>query len=126
MDRTARKTVFCDIDGTLLEHNLNLHSMVKDPPVLLPDVVDVFQQWREQDYYIVITTARPEGTRRITEDHLLSCGLFWDQMIMGLPTGSRMVINDKKPNGMVTAEAFCIERNEGLTRFLTPESEHAQ
>jgi hypothetical protein len=35
-------------------------------------------------------------------------------MIMGLPVGPRVVINDKKPDGLITSEAICLVRNSGL------------
>jgi len=40
-------------------------------------------------------TARKESTREITEQHLRSYGLAWDQLIMGVGGGQRVIINDK-------------------------------
>lgn len=120
--RELRKTVFIDIDGCILRHNdsASLYDMITQKSynglALLPNVIDRFIEWRNKDYYIVITTARPEGCRRVTEEQLVWFGLFWDQMVMGLPVGPRVVINDQKPNGLITAEAICLTRNEGLTR----------
>lgn len=112
--RETRKTIFCDIDGTIFKHKCTLSKMVTEKPVILPGVLDKFYEWRENDYYIVITTARPEGCKRITEKQLHEVGLFWDKLIMGLPVGPRVVINDKKPNGMITSYAVCVDRNAGL------------
>lgn len=89
--------------------------MLTEPPILLPGVIERFTEWRLKDYFILITTARPEGTRRTTEQQLSSFGIFYDKLIMGLPTGSRMVVNDRKPDGMNTAEAVCLDRNAGLS-----------
>ena len=113
--RDLRKTIFCDIDGTIFKHKKDLHTMLTEPPILLPGVIERFTEWRLKDYFIVITTARPEGTRRVTEEQLSSFGIFYNQLIMGLPTGSRMVVNDRKPDGMNTAEAVCLDRNAGLS-----------
>jgi len=33
---------------------------------------------------------------------------------MGLPAGPRVLINDIKPNGMLTAEAVNLVRNKGI------------
>ena len=63
----------------------------------------------------MLTTARPEGCRAATEYQLRSEGLFWDQLVMGLPVGPRVVINDIKPNGTLTARAINVKRNEGLS-----------
>lgn len=114
MFREIRKTVFCDIDGTIFMHKENLHDMVAFSPSVLPGVISRFLEWREKDYYIILTTARPEGTREATERQLRINGIFYDQLVMGLPVGPRVVINDRKPNGTNTAEAICIPRNEGL------------
>ena len=115
MFREMRKTIFCDIDGTIAVHRDCLHDMISVNMELLPGVLFKFAEWREKDYYIILTTARPEDCRSVTEAQLMHCGLFWDQLVMGLPVGPRVVINDKKPNGLVTAEALCIERNKGLS-----------
>jgi len=109
-----RKTIFCDIDGTLFEHKKDLHAMITKDPSILPGVIEKFRERRNKDYYIIITTARPEGCRNITEKQLASFGIFYDRMIMGLPVGPRVVINDKKPDGLITSEAICLVRNSGL------------
>jgi len=113
--RNFRKTIFCDIDGTLFHHQDSLQEMITLPVKVLPGVNQKFKEWREKEYYIVLTTARPEGTRVITEQQLLQNGIFFDQLVMGLPVGCRVVVNDRKTNGMNTADAVCIDRNEGLT-----------
>lgn len=110
-----RHTIFCDIDGTIIKHNHNLVNMIMIEPSLLPDVLETFCYWRQRGFYIVLTTARPEGCRNVTERQLESLGVFWDQLIMGLPQGPRVVINDEKPDGTKTAIGICLPRNEGLT-----------
>ena len=114
--RNLRKTVFCDIDGTIFEHKQDLHTMMVELPVILPGVITKLTEWRLKDYYIVLTTARPEGCKSTTEAQLRHFGIFYDQLIMGLPCGPRVVINDQKPDGMITSEAICIGRNQGLSR----------
>lgn len=109
-----RKTIFCDIDGTLIKHKETLHRMIYDDPIVLPGVIDKITEWRDKDYYIILTTARPHGCKQTTEDQLRYMGIFYDRLIMGLPTGPRVVINDKKPDGMVTAFAVSLERDTGL------------
>jgi phosphatidate phosphatase PAH1 len=112
--RRNRKTIFCDIDGTLFEHKKDLHAMVTEEPCILPGVIEKFSEWRSKDYYIMLTTARPEGCRNITEKQLASFGIFYDRLVMGLPVGPRVVINDKKPDGLITSEAVCLIRDSGL------------
>jgi hypothetical protein len=115
MDRSYRKTIFCDIDGTIVYHQPTLYEIITSKIQILDNVIQKFSEWREKDYYIVLTTARPEGCRATTVQQLKDSGIFYDQLIMGLPIGPRVLINDKKENGQITSYAFCIERNTGLT-----------
>lgn len=108
-----RKTIFCDIDGTILKHQKTLHQMLKHSEIL-PGVIEQFTSWRTKDYYIVLTTARPRGCRLATELQLNSLGIFFDELIMGLPTGERIVINDQKPDGTITVNSICLKRDVGL------------
>ena len=112
-----QKTIFLDIDGTLFKHKGNLHRMITEEPVVLDGVVAQFLQWRKDGHYIVLTTARAEGTRRITEAQLLGHGVFFDQLIMGLSNGPRILINDTKPDGMETASAHSILRDGGISEI---------
>ena len=112
--RELRHTIFSDIDGVLWEHLIDLPHMMTERPSLLPGVQEKFCEWRAKDYYIILTTARPEGCRSTTESQLVSYGLFWDQLVMGLPVGPRVLINDIKPSGLQTAIAVNLVRNTGL------------
>ena len=44
---------------------------------------------------IILVTARKESTRAVTEGQLTGLGIAWDQLIMGLTSGERYLINDK-------------------------------
>ena len=109
-----RKTILMDIDGTIFYHKDNLYHMVKDVPVLLDGTIERLLEWRAKEYYIVLTTARPEGCRSATEEQLKNAGVFYDQLVMGLPAGPRVLINDMKPDGTITAEGVNLVRNEGF------------
>ena len=52
--------------------------------------------------------------RKFTENQLFECGIAYDQLIMGLGRGERVLINDKKVDGTNTARAICIDRNDGI------------
>jgi hypothetical protein len=65
-------------------------------------------------HYIILTTARPEGVRASTERQLHEAGIFYDQLVMGLPTGPRVLVNDAKPDGMKTAHAVNLVRDTGI------------
>ena len=110
------KTIFIDIDGTILKHHGEggLNQIYSQPATLLPGVIEKFEQWKYDECRIILTTARPESMRDITEHQLKGYRLFWDDMIMGLPRGPRVVINDTKDNGEITAFGVPVVRNAGL------------
>ena len=109
-----RKTILMDIDGTIFYHKDNLYHMVKDVPFVLDGTIEKLLEWRVIEYYIVLTTARQEGCRSATEEQLKNAGVFYDQLVMGLPAGPRVLINDLKPDGTITAEGVNLVRNEGI------------
>ena len=110
------KTIICDIDGCIFQHMGNLCSMQSEKPVLLRGVKEKFDEWDKKAYKIVLLTGRKESMRAITENQLLSHGLFWDVLVMGATRGQRVLINDLKPSiEMPTAIAINLKRDEGLS-----------
>lgn len=111
---SAPKTIFCDIDGTLVPHTGNILENAHTNTVLA-NVVDTIRQWDRLNYKIILTTGRQESLRKVTEEQLTRLGIVYAQMIMGLPNGARVVINDKKTKGIDnTAYAVNLVRNGGL------------
>ena len=110
-----KKTLFIDIDGTLIVHKGVLSTAILEEMEILPGVLDKLNEWDGNGYKIILTTGRKESMRKITEEGLLKIGIFYDQLVMGLNRGERVVINDIKPNNdMIVASAIQINRNEGL------------
>lgn len=89
------KTIFCDIDGTILEHVHKYSELNSKLPVVLKGVIDKFNEWDSYGHKIILVTARKESARKITEKQLTDLGLCWDQLIMGITSGVRIIINDK-------------------------------
>ena len=112
------KTIFCDIDGTLLKHHGDqcLYNIMKKPPELLPNVIETIGCWKDNEYKIILTTGRPERMRNLTQEQLDTVGIFYDMLIMGLPHGERIVINDSKPSLSSTAIGVVVERNKGFSQ----------
>jgi hypothetical protein len=110
------KTIFLDIDGCVLKHASGVRSNIEAPPTLLPGVLEKLTEWDAKGYKIVLTTGRRESERSITEKHLSQLGVFYDCLLMSLPRGQRVVINDAKPDhtGELTAWGVTIERDAGL------------
>ena len=114
------KTIICDIDGTLIEHITGpfelFNKTVKQK--LLPGVKEKFDEWDSKSYKIILLTGRKESMRDQTIKQLSELGIFYDQLVMGVGGGARVLINDLKPRDNhpdnPTAIAININRNEGL------------
>jgi len=118
------KTIFCDIDGTLLNHTGNIIQNIQEDPQVLSNVQEQIRMWDKLNYTVVLTTGRKESTRARTEEQLAKCGIVYNTLLMGIPNGDRVLINDKKTKGVRnTAYAINLVRNSGL-QHLKLDSEH--
>ncbi len=112
------KTILCDIDGTLMFHHGNIKDLMKEEPVVLDGTLEKIDEWNAKGYNIILVTGRKESLRSITVNQLEKCGIIYDQLIMGLGGGQRVLINDLKPNpenpNNPTAVSFNVVRNEGI------------
>ncbi len=109
------KVVFLDIDGCLVKHHGgHSSSLISQKTQLLPGVKEKLDEWEVAGCQIIITTGRKESYRKFTEDQLFKAGVAYEQLVMGLGRGERIVINDKKPDGTPTARAIMVDRNEGI------------
>lgn len=112
------KTIFLDIDGTLIPHNKPIafqHVTKTYPDSALPGVVAKLQEWEGKGYRIILTTGRRECWRDWTTKQLGDLGIWYDQLIMGLGSGVRVLVNDLKPGrDDPTAVAINLPRNQGI------------
>jgi len=117
MNENSPKTIFCDLDGTLVKHSGDA-SAIQNPEYeleLLPGTKQVMKDWDKKRYYVIITTGRKESAREATVKQLQRAGILYDQLIMGFGGGDRILINDRKPNSdRDTAYVINLERNTGL------------
>jgi len=105
------KTIFCDIDGCLIEHQ----NFYNDKMVLLEGTLEKIKEWDRKGYRLILTTGRRESSREITEKHLSDIGITYDTLIMGLGPNVRVLINDTRPNQKIdTALSFNLKRNKGI------------
>jgi len=130
--------IFCDIDGTLLSiceldkwdpYKLAQISQgsipIRDPfncIMPLPKVKEKLIDWHVKGYRIILTTARPESLRKITIETLEHFGIIYNQLLMDLPQGVRIIINDIDPSipDYPKALAFNVERNKGIAGIDLP------
>ncbi len=111
------KTIFLDIDGCILPHPGHPNNHIYDNLTPLEGVKTTLDKWIMKDYKIILVTGRKECVREETIKQLKQHGITWDQLIMGVGGGTRILINDTKPNGEESAKAFVIKRNEGLNQL---------
>jgi hydroxymethylpyrimidine pyrophosphatase-like HAD family hydrolase len=112
------KTIFCDIDGTLVEHFPPGEIFSGFKPKVLPGTIKKLLEWDKKGYNIILTTGRKESMRKITIEQLELAGIFYDQLIMGIGGGVRVLINDYKPNSTEeTAVAITLERDFGISKI---------
>lgn len=106
-------TIFCDLDGTIIEHE-NIPDYTKCVK-LLPGAKEKIDEWRKDNGFIVLTTSRDEQFRPELEEMLRITGIRYEYLVMGLPSGARYLVNDKKPySDKNMAKSFEVERNVGI------------
>lgn len=109
------KTWIIDIDGVIFEHNgyFNLKRNELEKP--LPGVREFFKRISKEDY-VILLTGRNVKYRNLTLKSLKKYGIRFNAILFDLPKGERILINDSKPDGLKTAYAVSLKRNEGLER----------
>lgn len=110
-------TIFCDLDGTILKHLHSFSDVTNIKPELLPGVREKFDEWDSKGHKIILVTARKESARQLTESHLKELAIPYDQLIMGVASGCRVLINDKLFDNKDRAVAVNIVTNEGFKKI---------
>ena len=109
---TLPKTIFLDIDGTILKFEEYLPNMIKKSLTTceaLPGSADKCAEWHSKGYIIILTTGRPEPIREITEFQLKRAGIIYNQLIMGCGSGERIMVNDN------SCTSIRLEKNDGIS-----------
>ena len=107
------KTWIIDIDGVIFEHNKYKELKPDEFESPLPGVRSFFEKIPKSDF-VILVTSRKGMYRELTERHLKKLGIHYDLLVMDLPIGERILINDRKPLGLYTAFAINLKRNGGL------------
>jgi hypothetical protein len=118
------KTYFIDLDGTIVPYktNVQLENDVKNINVndyseqLLPGVRELWGSFDDGDV-IILTTARKANHRGHTLKMLQEHSLRFNQLIMDLPNGPRVLINDTPSVLEQKAIAINVYRNAGFPDF---------
>ena len=105
-------TWIIDLDGTVLKHN----GHKEDGDALLEGVREFWERIPPEDV-VIFMSAREQIYADHTIGFLRRNGIRYDHIIFGMPKGERILINDMKPSGLITAYAVNVERNGGLDRL---------
>lgn len=114
------KTIFCDLDGVLVENaSVLMKPYIGESKPIDDNIKTINELYNSSTKYIVITTSRPETARKKTVLELKEKKIKYHQLIMGLPHAKRLLVNDfSETNSFPTAEAINIYRNSSDLRKL--------
>jgi len=107
------KTVFCDIDGTLITNtsgHFEPHYGQGEP--MLNNIGELQKAHATGKVTIILTTSRPTEYLELTKNELVKHNIPYDVLIMGLPHTQRIVINDyTSSNPYPSCDSINIPRN---------------
>tara|TARA_R100000388_G_C7119878_1_gene100460 strand:+ start:41 stop:418 length:378 start_codon:yes stop_codon:yes gene_type:complete len=111
---TLSKTWILDLDGTMLKHNGYLEE---SGDTLLSGVSDFYKNNINENDFVLILTSREKEHKEKTINFLKSKNIRFDEIMFAIPNGKRVIINDTKPRGMITAVSIPVERDSGLNNI---------
>jgi hypothetical protein len=103
------KTWFIDLDGSIVKHNGHLNGTDE----FLIGAKEFLLSIDSTDF-VIITTARSSKYKKETINFLKKHKIKFNKIIFDLPTGERILINDKKPDGTKTAYSLNLNRDSKL------------
>ena len=95
------------MDGTLVKHN---GYLIDGHDSMLQGAREFLSKISSNDK-VVIITSRDSKHKEETEEFLQRESIRYDNIIFGAPFGERILINDKKPSGLITAVAVNTDRD---------------
>jgi uridine kinase len=109
---SAKGTVFCDLDGTLIKH-VSIPSETGEEIEILEGSSEKLKELKEKGYHLILTTSRPHHKIFGIINKLKAHGIEFDQIISDLPVGPRHLINDDKGEER-RAFIHILERDKGI------------
>ena len=100
------RVFFLDIDGCIFKHKgRGSCAQWYEDAECLPGAREFLERIEKESATIILTTSRPESNRRLLAYELERHCIFYDLLIMGLPHGERVIVNDS------SVRAVKFERN---------------
>lgn len=117
-------TLFIDMDGVIAQHSASHFPPYYGETGPINENVEILKKLRNTGkFQIVITTARTEKYREVTEKQLLDFGLTYDYLLMGMQHGKRIIINDySKSNPYKSCDAINLKRNSNELKDILRDS----
>jgi thiamine kinase-like enzyme/molybdopterin-guanine dinucleotide biosynthesis protein A len=121
--RRKWETIFCDIDGVLINHK---NHSTNHSNTLTKECIEQLKRWRRKNKKIILSTARHYRSKASLEKHLKDMGVEYDELVMGLNPGPRYLINDIKPSNPFVKQAVAINlpRDYGISKVVLNENEN--
>jgi uncharacterized HAD superfamily protein len=112
------KTIFSDIDGTLIEQ-VRFEDLNPNVVNVLPGVAEKMNEWYEAGHHIVLTTARPWNLELITKQQMEKAGIRYHQIVMGIGREERILINNNSKGEPDNHRAMAVPvlRDGGFTNL---------
>ena len=104
------KTWIFDVDGTIVKHN---GYLIDGYDTLLDGVKETFSKINNNDT-IILLTAREDKYIDDLKNFLKKHSIRYDYLLSNIPTGERILINDKKPSNLLTAYSINKDRDAPL------------
>ena len=101
-------TWILDLDGTVVKHN---GYLIDGYDSFLPGAREFLVSIPIDDMLIFLTS-RELKYKELTEGFLRANGIRFNQIIYGAPYGERILVNDKKPSGLITGISINTERDK--------------
>lgn len=109
-----KKTIFCDIDGTIIEYR-QFTDYLTETAAPIWNTIAYLNRERKKGSMIILTTARPQELYDHTIKELQECSVPFDRLVMGIERGTRVLINDMEQNSNEPrAIAINLIRNKGI------------
>ncbi len=117
------KTIIIDLDGVLIKHDSGHNSKKKIftyPAIPIKKNVDLIKKEYDSGSCIIVMSARPNDEISNVENELKRNKIFYHHLILGVASGSRIVINDMKKNHPNIKTAIAIEtvRNSSIKKTM--------
>lgn len=94
-------TYFIDLDGTVFMHS-HRYSNLTTNIQLCPGVREALDEIDSRGDKIILCSARKESAREFTEKILSDLLVPYDQLILGIGQGKRIIVNDKLDNSSLS------------------------